>query len=72
MSSSLHMVLHRMKWQLIQALQMFVEHVVLKHEGMIKYVRQLQLVSSNSMCLHIFVPVKIPVVVRMLSYLYSF
>ena len=36
----------RLKWQLIRALQMFVEHVVLKHEGMIPYLRRLQLVST--------------------------
>jgi len=33
-----------MKWQLIRALQMFVEHVVLKHEGMLPYARRLNLV----------------------------
>ena len=38
---------YRMKWQLIRALQMFVEHVVLKHEGMIPYLRRLQLVSTS-------------------------
>ena len=37
---------YRMKWQLIRALQMFVEHVVLKHEGMTPYLRRLQLVST--------------------------
>jgi len=33
-----------MKWQVIRALQMFVEHVVLKHEGMLPYARRLNLV----------------------------
>lgn len=43
-----HSTLYRLKWQLIRALQMFVEHVVLKHEGMLPYLRRLQLVSSYS------------------------
>ena len=42
--SSLFLVMCRMKWQVIRALQMFVEHVVLKHEGMLPYARRLNLV----------------------------
>jgi len=42
--SPLFFAVCRMKWQLIRALQMFAEHVVLKHEGMIPYTRRLHLV----------------------------
>ena len=50
----------RLKWQLIQALQMFVEHVVLKHEGMLPYLRRLQLVSIYFSCTHIYCCENIP------------
>ena len=49
----------RLKWQLIRALQMFVEHVVLKHEGMLPYLRRLQLVSIYFSCAHISTVVRI-------------
>ena len=50
----------RLKWQLIRALQMFVEHVVLKHEGMLPYLRRLQLVSIYFSCAHIYCCENIP------------
>ena len=41
-------MVYRMKWQLIRALQMFVEHVILKHEGMLPYSKRLHLVSTKT------------------------
>jgi len=47
-------MMYRLKWQLIRALQMFVEHVVLKHEGMLPYARRLHLVrvGTKNYCLY--------------------
>ena len=42
-----------MKWQLIRALQMFVEHVVLKHEGMIPYLRRLHMVTTVTIIVYL-------------------
>lgn len=36
----------RYKWQLIRVIQMFTEHVIMKHNDMVPYARMLQFVSN--------------------------
>ena len=38
---------YRLHWQLIRVLQMFVEHIVLKHEEMKIYARRLEMVMPK-------------------------